>query len=170
MTDSATRRDPISAPLSRSSRRALIAGALGGLGAWAAGVIGRAAPVRAEGENIVVGGEYLTAQSQTLIRNQTNGSAVFSAQSWSSGLAIYGKSDSGTGVYGESFSGNGLVGVSNTQSALNAVSAALTQPAVLGLATGHSTAILGASGSLTPLNVAKTGSTVTRWRTAAAAG
>ena len=63
----------ISQPESKfPSRRALLAGALGGIGALAATVIGRASPARAEGETVVVGGEYLLATSRTIIANYTN--------------------------------------------------------------------------------------------------
>jgi hypothetical protein len=62
------------------SRRALLAAALGGIGAWAAGAIGRASPVKAEGQTVVVGGEYADAASVTKISNPTNGQEVLATQ------------------------------------------------------------------------------------------
>lgn len=58
------------------SRRALLVGALGGIGVWVASAIGRASPVRAEGQPILVGGEYTDATSVTSITNQTNSDTV----------------------------------------------------------------------------------------------
>ena len=49
------------------SRRALRAGVLGGVGAWAATAVGRAGPVHAEGQPILVGGEYLDATGATSV-------------------------------------------------------------------------------------------------------
>jgi hypothetical protein len=129
------------------SRRALLAGVLGGLGAWAAGAIGRASPVRAEGEAIVVGGEYTTATSPTSISNQTNGLDVFVAQSSGNGIAVSGFSNSQIGVYG--FSGSN-VGV-------YAYSGATNQPASLGSSAGNSTGVQGYSGSGSSPAKAKTG-------------
>ena len=109
--------------LKSSSRRALLAGALGGIGAWAASAIGRASPVKAEGQAIVVGGEYPDATSVTKISNLTNGNPVLQANSTSGhavegfstqSLGVYGSSTLGTGVYGDSDSGRGVTGVSDS--------------------------------------------------------
>lgn len=57
------------------SRRALLAGALGVLGAWATSAVGRASPVRGAGDDgaaVVVGGFYPDAQSQTTLANGAN--------------------------------------------------------------------------------------------------
>jgi hypothetical protein len=142
----------------RPSRRALIVGALGGLGAWAAAAVGRVSPVHAEGENVVVGGEYTTAQTVTRLRNQTNGNPVFVAESASSGIAVYGTSMSGVGVYGDSNSNYGVTGVSDIQSAIVGVSSATNQPSILGRSQAHSTGVQGHSGNFDPpLAPAKTG-------------
>jgi hypothetical protein len=71
------------------SRRALLAGSIGALAAFVGQAIGRPLPARAEGEPIVVGGEYTDATSVTRIRNGTNNAAV-----------LRGESVSGTGIYG----------------------------------------------------------------------
>ena len=104
---------PVSTSAQPKSRRALLVGALGGLGAWAASAVGRASPVRAEGEHIAIGREYVTATSRTRLRNQTNNRAVFVAESTSSGNALQGISLSGTGVAGLSVASNGVYGSSS---------------------------------------------------------
>jgi hypothetical protein len=106
-----------------TSRRALLAGALGGIGALAASAIGRANPVRAaDGNPVVVGGEY-TSTSVTKFTNLSNSDNLLWGES-SSGVGVYGSSDSnigvvGTssssfGVHGESGSGTGVQGYSGT--------------------------------------------------------
>lgn len=93
------------------SRRALLAGALGGLGAWAASAVGRASGVRAaDGETVLVGGEYQSS-SVTQISNLAN-----------SGIVLQGISSSGTGVAGASNSFYGIQATSNTGSGLGAFS------------------------------------------------
>jgi hypothetical protein len=120
------------------SRRAVLAGALGGLGAWAASAVGGASPVRAEGENIVVGGEYSSAESVTRLRNHANDATVFRAESAISGIGVWGLSNSYTGVIGTNF--------------------ATDQPAIAGEALTNSTGVLGYSGEATrPAARAKTG-------------
>ena len=102
-----------STPSSTKSRRAVLAGALGGLGAWAASAVGHASPVRAEGENIVVGGEYETASSRTFLRNVLNNNRVLEAQSEGSGIAVLGSSTGSVGLYGVSNSSSGVYGSGN---------------------------------------------------------
>jgi hypothetical protein len=96
------------------SRRALLTGALGGLGALVASAIGRATPVRAEGEAMVVGGDYLDATSMTYLFNQANGNDVFMASTNSSGTGVRGASYSGIGVRGDSTTQVGVQGFSNS--------------------------------------------------------
>ena len=129
-----------------NSRRALLAGAIGGIGAVAAGAIAKVSPVRANGEAMVVGGEYLNATTRTYLENGANNSTVFQAKSTSSGTAIYGYSSSYVGVYGYSNSSTGVFGGNN----------ASDQAAVVGWAGGHSTGLLGSSGG-TPAAKPKTG-------------
>jgi hypothetical protein len=64
-----------------SSRRALLAGALGGIGALAATVIGRADPVHGSDPNDVVLGASNTANSRTSIHNFSNSQTVFWGES-----------------------------------------------------------------------------------------
>ncbi|HEX6128817.1 MAG TPA: hypothetical protein VF071_07350 [Candidatus Limnocylindria bacterium] len=159
------------------SRRALLAGALGGLGAWAASAVGRASPVRAENEYIQVGGEYTTATSQTRIRNETNTEDVFRAESSTSGTALGGTSNSGIAVFGWSTSyygvfghsashvavhgqtntgvgvngfsgyGKGVYGSSSAGLGVGGFTTATNQPAVMAEAHGNSTGVLGYSGT-----------------------
>jgi hypothetical protein len=109
---------PVSSTASNPrSRRALLAGALGGLGAWAASAVGRAGPVRAEGENIVVGGEYVTASSRTFLRNVLNNNRVFEASSEGAGIAVLGSSTGSVGIYGTSDASSGVYGSGNSAGA-----------------------------------------------------
>jgi hypothetical protein len=140
---------PSSPPESKSpSRRALLAGALGGLGALAASAIGRASPVRAGVDGDVVLGVGNAATTPTSITNSTNSNAVFQATSTSAGTGVHATSASGAAVFAESFD----------YIAVSAYSSAASSPAILGQAAGGSTAIQGYSGSGgPPAATAKTG-------------
>jgi len=84
-----------------TSRRVLLAGALGGLAALAGSAFGRPSPVRAtNGDPILVGHTY-TATTVTEI--DATGAP-----------AIRGTSDSSVGVWGSSTSASGVAGVSST--------------------------------------------------------
>ena len=109
-------------PESKStSRRAVLAGALGGLGALAASAIGRATPVRAaDGDTVLVGFGF-TATGTTVIDNFTTSSTVFACGS-SSGTGLQGTSDSSYGVYGSSGSGKGVYGSSSSYYGVHGVS------------------------------------------------
>jgi hypothetical protein len=157
-TEGAPSMTATSQPESKSpSRRALLAGALGGLGAWAASAIGRISTVRAEGEAIVVGGDYIDATGTTYIENSANTATVLWGTSISgtgvrgqssSNYGVIGTAGSGTGVSGGSTSGVGVRGQSSSNVAVYGNSYASDQPASLGLSLGNSTGVQGASGSL----------------------
>ena len=71
------------------SRRALLAGALGGIGAWIASGIGRASPARAaDGDPVLVGSENNSTSVTKLTNNAT------------SDTVLQGDSTSGIGVSG----------------------------------------------------------------------
>jgi len=107
------------APVSKSpSRRALLAGALGGLGALAASAIGRASPVRAGVDGDVVLGASNNATVATSIANTSNTNTVFGAISTAGGTGVYGSSGSNVGVIGQS---NSSVGVSGQSGSGNGV-------------------------------------------------
>jgi hypothetical protein len=76
----------------------------------------RPSPVYAEGENIQVGGEYMTATSVTWIANSSAASTndVLRADAVGSGIGVNGTSGSGPGVVGYSVLGNGIVGGSSS--------------------------------------------------------
>jgi hypothetical protein len=108
-----------------SSRRALLAGALGGIGALAAAVIGRASPARANDGDVVNVGGHETGGSTTWIENTTTTNDVFWATTTSGGTGVFGRSIgigvwgkttglSSSGVYGEGDTGVGVHGNSNT--------------------------------------------------------
>jgi hypothetical protein len=101
-------------PVQPRSRRAILAGLIGGLGAVVASAVGKASPVRAEGEAMVVGGDYNTATSATILGNSTNTATVLLAQSTAGGVGVYGYSNSNIGTKGESVSGIGVRGISSS--------------------------------------------------------
>ena len=98
------------------TRRALLGAGMGAVAATVATAVGRPVGVRAEGQTVVVGGEYTDATSQTLIQNQTNTNSVIVAQAASGGTALVGiggttgvaGSGAGTGVYANSDFGIGV--------------------------------------------------------------
>jgi hypothetical protein len=102
----------------RPSRRALLAGALGGIGAVLAGAVSRANPVRAEGEAMAVGGDYNDATTATILGNSTNTATVFLAQSTAGGIGVYGYSNSNTAVRAESISGQAVLATSSSSTAV----------------------------------------------------
>jgi hypothetical protein len=150
------------------SRRAVLAGALGGLSALAAQALGHPDSSRAEGETIVVGGEYTTAQSRTYLRNQTNDANVLEVASTGNGAAVRGTSSSFVGVYGTSTSYIGLYGTSNSSVGIYGASvtdigiygftSSSSQPGVRGHSSlGNSTGVQGSSGPPPATARAKTG-------------
>ena len=105
-------------PESKSpSRRALLAGALGGLGAFAASAIGRRSPVRAGVDGDVVLGAGNSATSTTSITAIGNFGDVFAASS-NGADAVNGYAQAGAGVFGFSATGTGVHASSNTGFAL----------------------------------------------------
>jgi hypothetical protein len=101
---------PSSHPESKSSsRRALLAGALGGIGAWAASAIGRASPVEAANGDVIHVGDALTATSVTKLTNTSNAATVLRADS-DGGIGVHGISNLLIGVRGSSSSYIGVVG------------------------------------------------------------
>jgi hypothetical protein len=106
--------------VSPRSRRALLAAALGAGAATVASALGRPLPAKAaDGNTVVVGGEY-TSSSVTRIHNTTtNGDAGFWGAS-EAGIGVLGSSTSSTGVHGESNTGTGVQAYSATGVALRA--------------------------------------------------
>jgi hypothetical protein len=165
-------------PESKStSRRALLVGALGGIGAWAASAIGRAGPVRAGVDGDVVLGATNTSTTPTKISNLTAGDIALWGEN-STGAGVKGSSTSGigaggnsissigvaglsetdVGVRGDSTSGVGVYGLSLGSSGVQGDSAALGQPAMMGRSLGNGTGVLGMSASaIPPVAKAKTG-------------
>jgi hypothetical protein len=173
-------------PESKSpSRRAVLAGALGGIGAWAASAIGRASPVRAAGDDLQivhVGDTFLDVRTGTYLSDSATNATVFSAVSSSAGgqgggtglagasgsgigvrgssdsyAGVYGSSPAGFGVYGTCISNAGVYGTSISHVGVYGFSNASNHAATLGFATGNSTGVQGYSGSALPVAPAKTG-------------
>lgn len=138
------------------SRRAILMGALGGLGLSVASALGRTNPVRAtDGDAVLVGHTY-SATTTTEI-DATGGVIAFTARADSS-FGIYGHSSSNTGVAGNSYSGIGTSGYSSTSIGVYGDNSAPDQPAILGQASGISTGVQGYSGyNSSPAPPSKTG-------------
>ena len=138
-----------------SSRRALLAGALGGIGALAATVIGRPSLTRAHDvDDVLLGGTNISG-GLTTITNNLNSSHVFSGGSQSGGTGVRGLSVSGNGIAGDSTSGIGVAGSSQTSIGVKGFSSshigvhgfsfASGQPATVGWAEANSTGVQGYS-------------------------
>ena len=107
------------------SRRALLAGALGGLGAWAAASVARVQPAAAiDGSTVVVGGEY-GGSSVTAI-NVAGDSDAIRGSSEGAGSGLRGLSNTGSGVFGSSKSDYGVAGESQTGAGVRGQSASGT--------------------------------------------
>ena len=90
------------------TRRAVLAGALGGLAALAANALGRPMPtLAADGQAMLVGGEY-SSSSVTSVTNAT-GNGIYGG-SLDTGIAVTGQSNQGIGVHGFSTSNIGVLG------------------------------------------------------------
>lgn len=131
--------------LKSPSRRAILAGVLGGVGAWAASTMNRLSPVRAEGQAVVVGGEYTDATSATSITNMANTEPAYLGSSQAGGVGVQGMSNSGRGVWGLSGTGQGVVGVSSSYLGVHGASFAVDQPALVGRGLRGSTGVMGYS-------------------------
>jgi len=129
--------DQIPMPASRS-RRAILAGALGGLGALAAGAIGR--PHVAQGhdaDDVLLGGGN-SASSVTTITNSSTNLTVLSLANTHDGVALESHSAGNLGVSG----------TSNTHTGLYGFTTASNHAATVGFGFGNSTGVLGYSGSV----------------------
>jgi len=96
------------------TRRALLAGALGGLAATVAGTLGQARPASAHDADDVRLGAANSVASQTSITNTNTGHTAFNGIASGSGTGVYGVSASGYGVYGATTSSYGVIGNSST--------------------------------------------------------
>ena len=151
--------DKHEANVSNNSRRAVLIGALSGLGAWAAGAVAGVARVRAvDGEPMLVGGEY-TSSSVTSLTNSTNTATVFKASSTlSEGPTIEAESSIGTGVFANCGNGVALFGNTNGLEAVRGRSDSETTAAIVGISgTNTLTGVQGVSGTSEPAVRAKTG-------------
>ncbi|HEX6474766.1 MAG TPA: hypothetical protein VF114_06735 [Candidatus Limnocylindria bacterium] len=95
---------------SSRSRRALLAGALGGLGAWAAGAIGRASPTRAGVDGDVVLGGSNTTGGTTTIQNISGSANTMLFVSTSQGGTFFGVTDFADCITGFSQERTGVFG------------------------------------------------------------
>jgi len=143
-----------------TSRRAVLAGVLAGVGGWAASTLVRASPVRAGVDGDLVLGTVNFAPTTTSI-GSSSGSATFSSGAGgsgtgisgdsSTGIGVRGNSNSGIGVRGTSTSSDGVQGQSDSHSGVAGITDAPNWPAIGSWARGNSTGVLGYSGVALPL-------------------
>jgi hypothetical protein len=149
-------------------RRAILLGALGGVGAAVLGAVkGVSRASAADGDAMVVGGEY-GAVSVTKITNSTNGDTAFYGENTVTGVGLWGVSSSSSGVVGQSNTGSGvqgnspnglgIYGTSDTGEGARGLSGSSNSPGVRGINYGGAAGVVGYSGSLpAPLGQAWTG-------------
>jgi hypothetical protein len=125
-------------------RRAVLTAIGGAFAALVANAFGRPLPVRAEGETMHVGGDYLNATTATQLKNTTTDNDIFIATSTGSGRGVYGKSQSSHGVEGRT-DGAGQAGLRGVTSRSDAYGvAAMHEPS--GTAALLASRFFGASG------------------------
>lgn len=113
------------AALARRSRRAILAGALGGIAATVLAAIDRPRPAAADHAGDFYLGHDNTTTGETKIINdvlEAPGS-VFTAQTVGDVVAVRGYSNAGIGVRGDSVGAEGVVGTSSTSVAVKGKSA-----------------------------------------------
>lgn len=156
-----------SEPTEPRSRRAILAGALGGIGAWMAASVGGRARVRAANGDPVLVGSAHTGTAKTSITNTASGSAGFEVTTTGNGTAIsgyspdaqgiQGGSENGVGVFGNVGQGIGVFGNSNGQAGVWGQTDG-EAAGVVGRSVGSQlTGVLGLSGSTEPTLRARTG-------------
>jgi hypothetical protein len=91
------------------SRRALLAGVLGGAAAWAAAAAARVNPAEAAvGDPLLIGRDNHTGVGKGTMLDNSAGRATFRAVQHGAGAALLGYANSGAGVYAFSDSGRGV--------------------------------------------------------------
>jgi len=102
-------------PTSKRSRRALLAGATGALGALVAGAVVKATPAQAaDNDFILLGTQNSETHRTTIDKVAQDGYAAVQADSTGSDPGVFGSSSAGSGVYGLSGSGTGVYGQSGS--------------------------------------------------------
>ena len=118
------------------SRRALLAGLLGGLGAWVgSGIVGPSRVPAADGDPVLLGSLDNSESAVTKITNTSGGNALWGVVP--TGTAILGSAANGAGV--------GAIGGSPSRGAVE------------GRSSGNGTGVQGVSASAAPASPAKTG-------------
>jgi len=106
-------------------RRAVLTAIGGAFAALVANAFGRPLPVRAEGETMHVGGDYLNATTATQLKNTTTDNDVMIIQTTGGGRALYAKAHTGHAIEGRTDWQESV--------AINGVVAAFESSAVIGL-------------------------------------
>jgi hypothetical protein len=157
-------------PVTPRSRRAVLAGALGGIAAAAASSLIRPSTVSATDHSPLVVGESNTAALQTTVNNSALTGTAFSVVAAGTSVAITGTGNAGRGVTGTTqtgigvrasavTSGYGVYATSGTGIALKATSGgqaadisstSTTVPSLVSKATGGTIGVVGLGGNFAP--------------------
>jgi hypothetical protein len=105
--------DPAASPVASHSRRALLVGALGGIGAAVAGAVARVSPVRAaDGDPVLLGALNSSEGDTSIHTTSSDGAGLFANCTGDDGTGLIGWANhptgSTTGVLGEAWSGGGF--------------------------------------------------------------
>jgi len=139
------------------SRRALLTGALGGLGALVAGAIGGPATSHAaDGGNALIGNPN-TSTTETSFENTDAAENSLAGYHSTGGIGVYGHGNSGSGVFGDAESGYGVRAASDTGTGMYGSTGSTVYAAIVGRAAGSNTGVMGHSGVNPPAHPAKTG-------------
>lgn len=150
--------DHVEVTVSRNSRRAVLIGALSGIGAWAAGTVSGIARVRAADNDPMLVGTAHTGSLPTTLTNSTNNNNVFKAVSANEGTAIFAESNLGTGVFANCGEGVAVFANTNGLEAVVGQSDSDTSAAVRARSgTNTMTGVLAVSGNGNPPVRTKTG-------------
>jgi hypothetical protein len=158
-------------PVTPRSRRAVLAGALGGVAAAAASSLIRpSTAAAADGDPLLLGHTDNTATLNTALTNSTLGGTVLTATASGTGTAIIGTGNAGRGVFASTqtgiglrasaaASGYGVYSTSATGIALRATSGgqaadifntSATLPSLVSKATGGTIGVVGLGGNFAP--------------------
>jgi hypothetical protein len=138
-------------PSTRPTRRALLAGALGGIGAWAMGSIGRSSPVSAANGDIMHVGDTLTGTTGTTLNLTSGSGGALKGTNTGTGVGVWGVSSLGSGIRGEGGDagvlGIGPTGVFATGSNRGSYAEGQGDYGAIGVSITNNTGVLGLSGN-----------------------
>lgn len=146
-------------PSTRPTRRALLAGAVGGIGAWAMGAIGRSSPVSAANGDIMHVGDTLTGTTGTTLNLTSGSGGALKGTNTGTGVGVWGVSSLGSGIRGEGGDagvlGIGPTGVYGSGSNRGLFGQGQGDYGAVGVSIVNNTGVLGLSGSAESIPASK---------------